>query len=366
METCPPEIHDSSSPLPVHDGTTGRSLSLSRATSAGLRPYQWQMPLDIWRKARLAASAHKSLRATPHILTSPHLPPLPVHPERHGRRRRLATLPIRGMGTFQQAILRFAAPTLCTLTFVCLDPPLTAPPTSSMSSMCPPAAHGAHHPRPLHALGMWLQKSSPDCPSPRTRAPSRRACARTCGACTSRARPRPRVWHEGRARPHPDALPVPHAPAPVDPRHVGKQAHRGGHPRRVRRARHRRASLNLAPLPRLNDLPRSRQAKEVTWDRILPDTLELFVIQPPPTALTDFFCSCCMELRGDVDVMRTFEAMARDADERFLYLPTRRRMGYGYEEAKADWLDRIHDGPGCWTERKVHQGTIMSSAYRSV
>ncbi|OCH92609.1 hypothetical protein OBBRIDRAFT_705243, partial [Obba rivulosa] len=131
--------------------------------------------------------------------------------------------------------------------------------------------------------------------------------------------------------------------------------------------------LELTPLPR--DVPVLWVAKEVTWKPVLPgadldqhsngaaaedaqdradrsyDSLERFVLQPPPTALTDFFCSCCMELRGDVDVMRVFEALACDASERggarFGYMRPK-RGGYGYAEALRDWRERIADKGGCW------------------
>ncbi|EMD39759.1 hypothetical protein CERSUDRAFT_112042 [Gelatoporia subvermispora B] len=133
-------------------------------------------------------------------------------------------------------------------------------------------------------------------------------------------------------------------------------------------------TLELAPLPR--DVPVVWTAKEVTWNPILPgadqipdpasqhpaaeaaqphDSLERFVLQPPPTALTDFFCSCCMELRGDVDVLRVFDAMARDADARaggrgrFGYVRAK-RGGYGYAEALRDWRERIVDEEGCWMD----------------
>ncbi|KAI0661989.1 hypothetical protein C8Q70DRAFT_889637, partial [Cubamyces menziesii] len=91
-------------------------------------------------------------------------------------------------------------------------------------------------------------------------------------------------------------------------------------------------------------------AKRVNWDRVLPSagSLELFVFQPPPTEFLDFYCSCCMDVRGDRDVMRVFEALARGSDGRFLLVPCRTREGYGFSEALADWLGRMNGLQGCW------------------
>ncbi|KAI0345954.1 hypothetical protein BDW22DRAFT_1370326 [Trametopsis cervina] len=110
------------------------------------------------------------------------------------------------------------------------------------------------------------------------------------------------------------------------------------------------------------DSPRIATAHPVTWDRLLPENLKLFAIQPSPTST--FYCSCCMDLRGDVDVMRILERMSDLADkERFLYMdrrPIRVRKcrtdplevaGYGHQEARSDWMERIDEGNGCWKQR---------------
>lgn len=96
------------------------------------------------------------------------------------------------------------------------------------------------------------------------------------------------------------------------------------------------------------------KASRVAWDRVLPpaEMLELFVFQPPPVSNTDFYCSCCMDARGDRDVMRVFEALARASDGRFLYLPRRVRTVYGLKEAEEDWLDRVKGLQGCWAARQ--------------
>lgn len=102
----------------------------------------------------------------------------------------------------------------------------------------------------------------------------------------------------------------------------------------------------------------------VTWDRLLPPNLSFFAMQPSPNDA--FYCSCCMDLRGDMDVIRILERMSEKADHtRFGYM--RRRSvsprscssnpievaGYGYVEAKQDWMERIYEGDGCWKQKEV-------------
>ncbi|KAI0826844.1 hypothetical protein BC628DRAFT_223278 [Trametes gibbosa] len=101
-----------------------------------------------------------------------------------------------------------------------------------------------------------------------------------------------------------------------------------------------------------------RKAIRVTWARIIPpsDTFQQFVLQPPPTEMSKFYCSCCMDARGDSDVMRVFEALARASDKRFLYLPLRTRSVYGFQEATMDWLERIDGRQGCWAAREQNFG----------
>ncbi|EIW59133.1 uncharacterized protein TRAVEDRAFT_71313 [Trametes versicolor FP-101664 SS1] len=122
----------------------------------------------------------------------------------------------------------------------------------------------------------------------------------------------------------------------------------------------------LATQPTFNPSGPLLKASRVTWDRVLPpaETLELFVFQPPPVSNTDFYCSCCMDARGDRDVMRVFEALARASDGRFLYLPSRVRTVYGFEEAEADWLDRVKGLQGCWAARQevpVHRAAVAAA-----
>ncbi|KAI0670889.1 hypothetical protein C8Q78DRAFT_1190269 [Trametes maxima] len=135
--------------------------------------------------------------------------------------------------------------------------------------------------------------------------------------------------------------------------------------RRASSARTSSNRLSLARLPPLTHTAVGRasssdpgstthKATRVTWDKIIPqsDTFSMFAFQPPPTELADFYCSCCMDVRGDGDVMRVFEALARDSNERFLYVPCLKKSGYGFEAAKADWLSRIEGSPGCWSARQ--------------
>lgn len=122
-------------------------------------------------------------------------------------------------------------------------------------------------------------------------------------------------------------------------------------------------SLSLPAPPPDWDIPLTASASRVTWAQLLPPTIALFAIQPSPTST--FYCSCCMDLRGDVDVMRILERMAEAADKaRFLYLDRRpirvRRCrtdpmevaGYGFVEARLDWEQRMRGGEGCWSARE--------------
>ncbi|CDO77152.1 hypothetical protein BN946_scf184657.g27 [Trametes cinnabarina] len=103
--------------------------------------------------------------------------------------------------------------------------------------------------------------------------------------------------------------------------------------------------------------PSPRKASRVTWNRIIPDTgvLQIFAFQPAPTELSGFYCSCCMDVRGDQDVMHVFEALARHSDERFLYIPCRKKSGYDFEDAQTDWLERVHGLMGCWASRRGNE-----------
>jgi hypothetical protein len=110
-------------------------------------------------------------------------------------------------------------------------------------------------------------------------------------------------------------------------------------------------------------------AYPVTWDRLLPDGLEFFAIQPSPTST--FYCSCCMDHRGDVDVMRVLECMSEKANkERFAYMARRpigigkchtdpmEVAGYGYIEARQDWMERIEERDGCWKQKEMPDGDV--------
>lgn len=126
------------------------------------------------------------------------------------------------------------------------------------------------------------------------------------------------------------------------------------------------ATLHLPPLAASDDtgemlipVPRVIEVEDVESEStLLPSNLALFVLQPSPTRA--FYCSCCMEYRGDVDVMPIFEKMADLAQSstgeghcKFLYLGSKRNicMGYGPAEARMDWLEGIAEGGGCWRRR---------------
>ncbi|GBE77281.1 predicted protein [Sparassis crispa] len=82
----------------------------------------------------------------------------------------------------------------------------------------------------------------------------------------------------------------------------------------------------------------------VTWPRILPDSIQVFVIQMPPP-------STARLPRGleEQEIQQYFKALARAAPAHVVCISTQR--DYLWEDAKADWLDRIEEGPGCWKER---------------
>lgn len=119
------------------------------------------------------------------------------------------------------------------------------------------------------------------------------------------------------------------------------------------------------------DSPSTTVAHAVTWERLLPHGLQFFAIQPSPTST--FYCSCCMDLRGDVDVMRILERISEVADiQRFAYMdrrPIRVRKcrtdpmevaGYGYAEAKYDWGSRIQGQDGCWRQKDAPDADVES------
>lgn len=120
------------------------------------------------------------------------------------------------------------------------------------------------------------------------------------------------------------------------------------------------------------DSPSTAVAQPVTWNQLLPAGLQFFAIQPSPTST--FYCSCCMDLRGDVDVMRILERMSIVANkDRFAYMDRRpitvRRCrtdpmevaGYGYIEARYDWVERIQEGDGCWKQKDIIESDADST-----
>ena len=126
-----------------------------------------------------------------------------------------------------------------------------------------------------------------------------------------------------------------------------------------------RSSLELPSF--IGEPSTSAVAQEVTWDRLLSKSLQLFAIQPSPTR--NFYCSCCMQYRGDVDVMRVFEKLAEEADpSRFLFFNKQSPscMGYGSNEAKRDWLERTENGYGCWGQRKEIIEEEVDDRYRPI
>ena len=122
--------------------------------------------------------------------------------------------------------------------------------------------------------------------------------------------------------------------------------------------------IDISPVP--DDVSPTVTAPEITWPRLLPESLQSFVLQPSPTL--NFYCSCCMELRSDVNVMRLLEKLSETSqDDFFTMIPQRSNNPrlfprfpihdtvYSLEEAVEDWSGRIRDLAGCW-ERRARAG----------
>ncbi|KAH9947631.1 hypothetical protein B0H21DRAFT_778444 [Amylocystis lapponica] len=369
MDICPPEIHALiCSYACTDDGTTGLSLSqVSRYIRQVSSPFQWQcLAISGIPQARafmrtLRGTADAEHRPIYHLFLSTRTPGgaddvtdgWPLVPMEEW----VAWPPL------QSAILHHAAPTLQTLTLASFD-------TVQHSAFCiadlfriplPQLAELTIRGRCTPAQLACAVHTAADTPgSPSNSDADRKLDA--FGPCT---RPNLRRLHlacsyhgfaYGTKATH--ELVQLLSPGPTHLR-ISMLDKWGS--RRVAEVLHAECAERgivsaLLDLPALRTLParqvpRTAVAKRVAWPRVLPEGVHEFVIQPPPTSATNFYCSCCMDLQGDRDVMRVFVAMARDADERFLYLPAKDKYGYGYAEAKSDWLERIEEGGGCWKEK---------------
>lgn len=357
MEKCPPEIHARIFHYAcMDDGTTGCALTLvSRYIREVSYPYQWQcISLAGFKRVVQLAKSIQSMsgrRPIYHLFISDRYSPPPncfPHPDDQTAYD-LDLLPAL------TAILRHAATTLETLVFY--------------SDTC--FYNGAIGVRHLLSFGY-----------PHLRELTIRAC------CTPRqlASPRsgdislsncPRLERLHLALPYhglsSDNLQATHnlvrSISPAISHLRLTMLDKWGSKRVVEVVHAELAAVGIVPkvldLPPSDwDSPSSTVALPVTWDRLFPEGLRFFAIQPSPTST--FYCSCCMDLRGDVDVMRILERMSVVADkDRFAYMDRRpiavRRCrtdpmevaGYGYAEARIDWMERIGDGCGCWKQKDL-------------
>lgn len=384
MEKCPPEIHARIFTFAcTDDGVTGQSLSLvSKYVRQVSQPYQWQI---------IALTSYTRVQQFARLLDRGHHQHQPTQPARPIYHLFLSDRhPVYQPGSgptyldpFMQydnvfapamtAVLRYAAPTLRTLSF--------------FSDAC--FVNGAMAVRYCLAI-----------PYPRLTELTVRACctpSQLAGTRSGEVLPcdTPRLARLHLALPYhgfsSDNLQATHnlvrsfsspSPSSTDNDKYNENAlthlrftmlDKWGSRRVVEVIHSELAQAGLVAqvldLPPSDwDSPRTATAQPVTWDRLLPAGLAVFAIQPSPTST--FYCSCCMDLRGDVDVMRILERMADLADKaRFVYMhrrPIRVRRcrtdpmevaGYGYLEAKCDWLERLGEGGGgCWRQRDEVDG----------
>ncbi|KZT12207.1 uncharacterized protein LAESUDRAFT_734001 [Laetiporus sulphureus 93-53] len=401
MKKCPPEV------LAIifayacsEDGTTGRSLSLvSHYIHAASSPFQWQsLSISGIRQARGFAA---------HVFAAYDLEPRHRRPIHH---LFLSTRtcneahdscwpgsPCDDWPLYQSEILRYAAPTLQTLTFVAFDPFFTSAhciegllrvPLPVLSEL---TVRARCTPSQVSLDDIRDDKFNDD----RATVASINSAGSTKAGVAWCARPQLRRLHlacsfhgfvYGTDATH--ALVRAFSPVLT---HLRLSMLDMWGSKRVAEVLHAECVerdivpqiLALPPLPTFASasshppLPADAVVAQcVTWARVLPSSpphshphsssslpsslrstpdLHMFAIQPPPTAASDFFCSCCMDVRGDADVMRVFAALAHEAqmrhDARFLYLPTREKEGYGFREARTDWLDRVGGGAGCWAKK---------------
>lgn len=383
MEACPPEIHALIFALACSDdGTTGRSLSLvSRYVRSVSTPFQWQS-LAVSGVHQARGFANK-LRAVALNCTSDADSdrPRPIYHLFLSTRRRAdaadgwPSLPLEDWPIHQKEILCYAARTLRTLAFVAFDPfyssatciqdllkvPFPVLTELTVRGRCTPSQ-----------VSLTDANESDDGFEPDIKVDGDLfdPAAVEPGAC---ARPKLRRLHlacayHGFAYGTTATHNLIQALSP-SLTHLRLSMLDMWGSKRVAEILHSectergivRPILPLRPLAVELAIPGTSMAQEVRWARVLPEKMERFVIQPPATAASDFYCSCCMDLRGDADVMRVFDAMGREADARFGYMPTREKAGYGYDEAKMDWLDRIENGGGCWVARACkEEGQVES------
>ncbi|GBE77294.1 hypothetical protein SCP_0101670 [Sparassis crispa] len=88
--------------------------------------------------------------------------------------------------------------------------------------------------------------------------------------------------------------------------------------------------------------------EELPMPRILPDSLQVFALQPPPfvSGRNEPVQRTCLE---EQELSELYSAMEQAAGGHFVYIPSH---NWGPCDAEADWLDRICGRPGCWKDRE--------------
>lgn len=360
MDKCPPEIHGRIFYFAcLDDGTTGRTLPLvSRYINEVSSPYQWQSLRLIGIKD-LKRFCEKSTKSS--VLRRPVYHLFLGEPNGYDAEyycnSDAAHTPHRNLCTYVSQVLQYVSPTLETFTF-------------HSSAFCDTSAE---------SLACIFQFHYPNLSELTVRSqciPAKVVQAADTSQVPLRSPPNLRRLHfafpcHGFSHDNFDSLRqltnaigpnVTHLRISMLDRWGSKRVAEVVHAELHELGKVHRV-IDLSPIT--EDISPTVTAQEVGWARLLPESLELLVLQPSPTL--NFYCSCCMELRGDSNVMRLFERLSETAEEDFFtFIPqeldSTRLLNrypyaihdtvYGMEEARDDWHRRIRDSAGCW-ERKV-------------
>ncbi|KAL6306857.1 hypothetical protein BKA93DRAFT_715074, partial [Sparassis latifolia] len=340
METLPPELYSKIFSLAcTDDGTTGYALSLvSRAVRRASAPYKWQClslsgPKQSWKFVRQFRKLKNDV--TP-----------PIHHLFLSTRCACSAIDNNAeflrWGELQDMVLRFAAPTLQTLTFVSFDAPyagalyiikLLAIPFPELVEL---TIRGQWV--PIHSItdtgeALKFAVGTPD-----------------IGVLSAAAnRPQLRRLHVAcRQSLYSDLMndlictisPVlTHLRISILNRGPGREIARLLHSELAARGIvDWQLALNWLALDETVSV-----AGAVTWPSMLPRSLQLLAVQSPPPpdeGLSNVFQS--------LYAINILKAIEREAGGRFLFIPLHRVRRYEYADARADWLDRISGGLGCW------------------
>ncbi|CAL1712951.1 unnamed protein product [Somion occarium] len=364
MDKCPPEIHARIFAFAcTDDGTTGRSLShVSRYIRIASFPYQWQSLCLVGAKCvtRFAelTSVAEERRSIHHLFISDDAEGLrPPHAAYNALPN---DLPCKSV----HDVLSYAAATLQTLTFFS---------SAHYHGSAVPLSHllAIHYPNLTeltirsHCTPVQLASTASNLKLSLCEVPSlqRLHLAIPCHGFSYGNLERTRELV------HTIGPNITHFRVSMLDRWGGKRVAEVVHAE-LAQLKIVNSTIDLSPIDA--DLPQFANAPEVTWNRLLPESLEMFVLQPSPTL--NFYCSCCMEFRGDLDVMRLFDRLSEEGEgSLFLYIAPfnmkckgpMNNAGYGAEEAMVDWLERIRDTDGCWQRRDEQPEDLPSNSRTS-